>query len=472
MAATAQPANETSPAAEARRLLDHALERQRAGDLQGAIDAYNDLLERYPALPDAYNNLAVLLKAANRLPAAIACLKRALLYAPNASALYSNLGNMLWIALEFDEAMAALQRALALDPNRHETYHNLGLLQFSLGNYQAAVDCYDRALAIKVDARVVRWDRALALLAGGDLIRGFAAYEERFDVGTAISGFDRKLQAVRTLKLPLWNGQDLTGKTLFVYAEQGFGDTLQFCRFVPHVARRGARVVFDCQPELLRLFKELPGVAVLRAEGGKLPAADFHTPLLSLPHRLGVALGTIPAQVPYLPLPAPTQETQLQRPPGTRLAVGICWAGRAEHTNDHNRSLALEHFLAFCDLPGIALYSLQKGPRAEDIAALNATALVRDLAPQIADFADTARYILQLDLVITADTAIAHLAGALGRPAMVLLPYTPDWRWLGQREDTPWYPTLRLVRQPAPRDWKSVVRRAHDMLIGALGARR
>lgn len=472
MIEAAQPANEPSPAADARRLYARAMERQQAGDLQGAIDAYHDLLERHPALPDGWNNLAVLLKAANRLPAAVACLKRALLYAPNAAALHSNLGNMLWMLLEFDEAMAALQRALALDPTRHETYHNLGLLQFSLGNYQAAVESYDRALMIKPDARIVRWDRALALLAGGDLARGFAAYDERLDLGDAMAGIDRKLRSVRAMPLPLWNGEDLAGKTLYVYAEQGFGDTLQFCRFLPHLARRGPRIVFDCQAELMRLLADLPGIAALRAEGSKPPDADYHVPLLSLPHRLGVTLGTIPAQVPYLAAPTATPDTLLHRPPGTRLTVGICWAGRPEHANDHNRSLALEHFLAFCDLPGIALFSLQKGPRAGDIAALSAAALVRDLAPRIHDFADTARFILQLDLVITADTAIAHLAGALGRPAIVLLPFTPDWRWFGRREDSPWYPTLRLVRQPAPRDWKSVVQRAHDMLTGALGARR
>ena len=468
----AHPANESSPAADACRLVDHALARQNAGDVTGAIEAYHALLQRYPELPDAYNNLAILLKAADRLPAAIACLKRALLFAPNAAALHSNLGNMLWAALEFDEAMAVLQHALALDPGRHETYHNLGLLQFSLGNYRAAVECYDRALALRPGVRVIAWDRALALLASGDLAQGFAAYEVRFDIGDAIPNFDPTALSARSLPLPLWNGEEIAGKTLYVYVEQGFGDTLHFCRLLPHITRRGARIVFDCQPELVGLLARLPGIAELRVQGGALPAADFHAPLLSLPHHLGLTLDTIPAHVPYLPLPAPTPDTLLERSAGTRLAVGICWAGRPNHTNDHNRSLALEHFFAFCDLPGVMLYSLQMGDRAGDIAAQGATALVRDLAPRIRDFADTARFMLQLDLVITADTAVAHLAGALGRPTIVLLPFTPDWRWLGRREDSPWYPTLRLVRQPAPRDWKTVIGRVRDMLAGAPAPRR
>ncbi len=459
-------------ATEARALHALALERQRTGDLAGAIEAYYQCVERFPSFADAYNNLAVLLKMAKRLPAAVACLKRAINFAPQAAALHSNLGNMLWMMLEFDEAMAAFQRAQALDPRRYETFHNQGLLYYSLGNFQAAVECYDRSLALNPDARLVRWDRALALLAAGDLARGFAAYDERFDLADPSLGFDRKLQTVRSIPLPLWSGEDIAGRTLYVYAEQGLGDTLQFVRFLPSLAERGARIIFDCQSELLRLLTGFPGIGELRAEGSPLPAADFHLPLLSLPHRLGITLDTIPAKIPYLAPPAAGAGPAPPHPAGTRLAVGICWAGRPQHTNDLNRSIPLEHFLALCDLPGLTLYSLQKGARAGDITEQCAKALVRDLGPEIQDFADTARIIMQLDLVITADTAVAHLAGALGRPTLVLVPFTPDWRWLGRREDLPWYPSLRLIRQQTPRDWTGVMRRVHDMLTGTLASRR
>jgi Tfp pilus assembly protein PilF len=405
------------PADEARALFERANERQRAGDIEGATELYGVLLEHHPGLPDAYNNLAVILKAQHRLPAAIACLRRAIIAAPGAAALHSNLGNMLWMALEYDQAMAEFRRALALDATRPEVYHNLGLLHFSLGNYQAAIECFDRALALQSTNRLVQWDRALALLASGDFARGFAAYDVRFDLEDPSMGFDRKLRNVRSIKLPLWQGEDPAGRTIFVYAEQGLGDTLQFARFLPLVARRGARIVFDCQAELVRLMAGLTGLASLRPEGGAQPEADFHLPLLSLPHRLGITLETLPAQVPYLAPPA--AGPVLPRHPGTRLAVGIVWAGRPQHTNDRNRSLVLEEFLSLCDIPGLALYSLQKGPRAGDIAALGAGPLVRDLGPVINDFADTARLLMQLDLLITVDTAVAHLAGALGRAAAV-----------------------------------------------------
>ena len=280
-------------------------------------------------------------------------------------------------------------------------------------------------------------------------------------------GFDQKLRSVRSTPLPLWHGEDVTGRTLYVYSEQGLGDTLQFARLLPMAAARGARIVFDCPPELLRLFANFPGIAELRPAGAPLPAADFHAPLMSLAHRLGITLANLPAQVPYIA--APASGPVLPRPPGTRLAIGLVWAGRPRHTNDHNRSLGLEDMLGLCDLPGVQFYSLQKGPRAEDIATIGARPLVRDLAPAIGDFADTARLVMQLDLVVTVDTAVAHLAGALGRPAFVLVPFTPDWRWMAKREDTPWYPTLRLYRQTAPRDWKTVIARVRDTIARAIG---
>jgi Flp pilus assembly protein TadD len=459
----------SSPGEEASALFDRASACQRAGDADSAFALYCQLLERFPAVPDAYNNLAVILKAQKRLPAAIACLRRALLYAPNAGPLHSNLGNILWMSLDFDAAITEFRRALALDPTRPEVYHNLGLLYFSLGNYQAAVECFDRSLALLPSNRLVQWDRALALLAGGDFARGFAAYDVRFDLEDPSMGFDRKLRAVRSVPLPLWQGEDPAGRTLYIYAEQGLGDTLQFARFLPLVAQRGARILFECRAELMRLLANFPGVAELRPEGAPLPQADFHLPMMSLPHRLGVTLANLPAQVPYVA--APATGPVLARPSGTRLAAGIVWAGRPQHTNDQNRSLTLDALLALADLAGLTLYSLQKGQRAADIAAIGAQALVRDLAPAIQDFADTARLMMQLDVVITVDTSVAHLAGALGRPVFVLLPHTPDWRWMGGREDSPWYPTMRLFRQAEPRDWAGVVRRVHETLARPLGAK-
>ncbi|HUZ73372.1 MAG TPA: tetratricopeptide repeat-containing glycosyltransferase family protein [Stellaceae bacterium] len=456
-----------------RHLFNQALQQQNIGDIQGALELYRQIIEIFPILPDAYNNLAILLKGMRRLDAAVACLKRAILYAPASGPLYSNLGNLLWMNLEFEESMAAFRRALELAPDRPETLHNLGLLHFSLGDYRAAVDCYDRALALKPDNNLVRWDRALALLAGGDLRRGFEAYDVRFDLDDPTMRFDLKLRAVRTIPLPLWRGEDLAGKTIYVYAEQGAGDTIQFARFIPLLARRGARVIFDCPPDLVRLLSSVPGIAELRSQVGEmpLPQADFQMPLLSLPARFGITLETVPAQVPYLRAPLAIIGPSVPRPPGVRLTVGIVWGGRPEHTNDHNRSMPLQHFLSLADLPGVALYSLQKGPRAQDLTTLAANALVYDLGPQIQDFVDTARMIEQLDVVISIDTSVVHLAGALGRPCFVLLPYTPDWRWLNGRDDTPWYPTLRLFRQARPTDWKGVMQRVRGAIAQIIARR-
>ncbi len=451
---------------EVRQLFAQAHERQRTGDRAGALALYVELIERYPTYIDVYNNAAVLLKAEKRIPAAIACLRRAIAYVPQSAILHSNLGNMLWLAQDFEPAMAAFRVALALDAARPETFHNLGLLHFALGDHAAAVECYDKALAIVPANHTIAWDRALALLSSGDYERGFAAYDVRFDLEDPQFGFDPKLRSVRNTPLPLWQGEDLAGRTLYLYAEQGIGDTLQFARFLPMAAATGARIIFDSPPELMRLLVNFPGIAELRPTGSPLPAADFHLPLMSLAHRLGITLANLPAKIPYIA--APAAGPVLLRPPGTRLTVGLVWAGRPRHANDQNRSLNLDEMLGLCDLPGVQYYSLQKGERANDIANIGAKVLVRDLGPAIGDFVDTARLIMQLDVVVTVDTAVAHLAGALGRPAFVLIPFTPDWRWMAKREDTPWYPALRLIRQPAPRDWKSVIASVRDRIVRAL----
>lgn len=461
------PGTMFGPAEDARRLFLAAIERQNAGDQPGAQQLYLQALEIAPGLADAYNNIAVMLKHTRHLPAAVACLRRASGIAPQSTSILSNLGNLLWMSLEFEAAEQAFRRAIEIEPDRPETLHNYGLLKFSLGDYAGAIECYDRLLVQRPDNLLVRWDRSLARLASGDLGRGFVEYDVRFDLDDPTMRFDPKLRTVRGAPVPLWQGEDLAGKTLYVYFEQGLGDTLQFMRFLPILAQRGARIIFDCQFELVRLLRGLPGIAELRPPGLPMPNADFQIPLMSIPSRLGMTLETIPAAVPYI-RPPQLDVPRLHRPPGTRLAVGIAWAGRPEHANDHNRSAQLADFLWFCDVPGVTYYSLQKGPRSGDIATQNAQVVVRDLGGHIRDFADTAALVAQLDLVVCIDTAIAHVAGALGRPAFVLLPYTPDWRWLGQREDCPWYPSVRLVRQPKPRDWRSVMQKVRNTLVHIL----
>jgi hypothetical protein len=316
-----------------------------------------------------------------------------------------------------------------------------------MGDYPRAVDCFEKSLASKDGNVDVLWDRSLTRLVMGDFDRGWPEYEVRWRL---------KQNPPRRFPFPLWEGQENRTVSLLVHHEQGLGDTIQFCRYLPMVAPRVGRLVFECQAELARLMTCLPGVAEVIPSGRPTPACDYHVPLLNLPRFLRTNFDNIPAEIPYLQPPPGIMTPTIHRPHGTKLAVGIVWAGKPSHNNDKNRSTTLERFLCLADLPGVALYSLQKGLRTADIQTLGAQALVTDIGSRLSDFAETALLLAQLDLIVAVDTAVVHLAGALGIPTFVVVPYTPDWRWLRGRDDTPWYPTLRLFRQPQPREWDSV----------------
>jgi Glycosyltransferase family 9 (heptosyltransferase)/Tetratricopeptide repeat len=435
------------------RLFEAALAHQKRDEAEPALKAYRRVVEIAPERADAWNNLGILLGKQGKLRAAIACLKRATA-APAPSAIHlSNLGEFLRRALRFEEAMAAFTRSLALEPERRETLHNYGLLLRDRADAPGAVEVFARLLAASPEDAQLRWERALALLAAGDLKQGFAEYESRWQAKAAMPQFP----------MPLWQGERLGGKSILVHAEQGFGDSIQFARYLPMLEELGARVIFAVPAELLRLFQGLAGNAAIIDMAGNKPVTDFHVPAGSLPHRFGTTLETIPATPPYLRVPG-TLKATLARPSGTALAVAICWAGRPTHELDRERSMSLEDLLPLTDLPGVTFYSLQKGARAADLAATGAGALIEDLSPQLDDFAVTAAVLMQVDLVVSVDTAVVHLAGAMGRPAFVLLPFAADWRWLRRREDSPWYPTLRLFRQEKPGDWRDVVRRLRSAI--------
>ena len=254
--------------------------------------------------------------------------------------------------------------------------------------------------------------------------------------------------------MPLWAGEPLAGRTILVYAEQGLGDTLQFCRYLAVLAARGARVIFECPPKLMLLLETLtPRPELVPAPVDPAPAADFHIPLLSVPGLVGTTLETIPASPRYLTAPAAARECWRQRlaPLHPRRLVGFVSQGNPKYKNDRNRSVAFAEWALLGSLPGVALVHLQHGAAAPPgLAAL-------DLGPEVGDFADTAGLVEELDLVITVDTSMAHLAGALGKSTWLLLPYAPDWRWLRDRSDSPWYPSVRIFRQPRPGDWPAVM---------------
>jgi hypothetical protein len=257
----------------------------------------------------------------------------------------------------------------------------------------------------------------------------------------------------------MWEGERLDGKTILLQSEQGFGDAIQFFRYVPAVAEHGGRIVLRVERAVVRLAASLPGSIVIKPADARLPPFDVWCPLMSLPHILGTRVDSIPAALPYLGTRRGIAERQQRNLAGmTGLRAGLAWAGSARHVNDLRRSIGLERLRPLLEVPGVSWASLQVGPRAADLADLPA-GTIADLSGRLTDFAETAGAIANLDLVITIDTAVAHVAGAIGKPVWIMLPFSPDWRWMLERDDSPWYPTMRLYRQPRPGDWDDVLAR-------------
>jgi tetratricopeptide (TPR) repeat protein len=438
-----------------------AVQRQQAGAGAEAIRIYQQILTADPSYAPAWINIGVALRSLGRVDAGVACLRRGIALKPDDAGALSNLGNALRAAGRLDEARKSHLAAIANDPSVGSFVYNLGLVLRDLGDFDGAIDRFDAAEAMGYEPAELKWDRALALLLRGDLRRGFAEYEWRWQIPDA---------KPRDFAGPAWTGEDLAGKTLLVYAEQGFGDTIQFVRYLPLLAGRAGRVVFECQEPLARLFRDSPvcdGVTVVAREAEALPDYDAHVALLSLAHLTDAE--SIPAQMPYL---TPSSDRPRIARRGEGLHVGIVWAGKPSHRNDRNRSLSLADLVPLLEVPGAHFHSLQLGDPADTIAPLGFSALIADLRPGIRDFADSAALIASLDLIVSADTAPAHLAGALGHPVWTLLPYAPDWRWRAGREDTPWYPSMRLFRQSRPRHWGDVVERLRDALEALVAAKQ
>jgi len=381
-----------------------------------------------PAHARAAFSLAVLFEDVERRAEAIPLYAQAARLEPDPSRSLNNLGSALTKEERAGEAPAFLRAALAADPAMVEGWYNLAQALRGAHRIEAALALYRRALAVAPDHPMVNADYGTALLLAGRSEEGWAQHEWRWR--TAI--FD---PYQRGFVQPMWDGAPLNGKRLLLHGEQGLGDVLQFCRYAPLVA--GGEVVLEVHPPLVRLLQTLPGVSRVIARGETLPMFDIHCPLMSLPR----LFPEIPA-APYLPAPP-------ARPREGRKRVGLVWAGSSHHPDDRRRSLPQERLAPLLAVPGVEWSSLQIGGRPPDGVA--------DLTVDIGDFADTAEKLAGLDLLITVDTSIAHLAGAIGCPAWVLLAYTPDWRWQLDRSDTPWYPSLRLFRQKSPGDWAGVV---------------
>ena len=409
---------------------------------KGAAPATRDV-----SLSQALNALGVMMRVQHRYPEAIALYERALQLDDKNAGVFSNLGNALKDAHELDGSIEAHRRALAISPNDAKINHNLGVSLVQAGRFAEGIAAYDKALSITPDFPDAAWDRARALLYLGDFKRGWPAYEARWDLAE---------QRGRKRPGTPWRGENFAGKRLFIYGEQGFGDSIQCMRYLPLMKARGGTVIFECQPALMPLADGLGADELVpRVPGTPPPQYDLILPLLSLPAIFTPDLASIPAEVPYIRTPPgrAAKFDEVFARAGSKLKVGIVWSGSITFKGNRDRALRLATFLRHFTLPNVQLYSLQKGQPEVELRLAPKDAPIIDLAPLLGDFADTAAAIDGLDLVLMTDSAVAHLAGAMNRPVWVLISFVAHWLWLAEREDSPWYPSMRFFRQVRPGEW-------------------
>ncbi|OCR02463.1 TIGR03032 family protein [Oscillatoriales cyanobacterium USR001] len=372
-----------------------------------------------------------------------------------------NLGVVYLEQEQWKEAIIELEQVIATDPNHAEAYNNLAIISQHEHRLNQAIEYYQKAIDIRYQFPDAHFNLGMAFLQMGEYTQGFAESEWRWQTNNFTPFICPQ---------PLWDGSDLSGKTILIHTEQGSGDAIQFIRYIPLVAERKCRIILVCIPDLMPLFATIPHIDKIIPPGDIATSEfDVYAPLMSLPHILGTTLDTIPAQIPYLEV----REQNVVFPilhssHSNKLKVGIVWCGSPTHKNDRNRSCQLDDFAPILNIKNIDFFSLQKVTKPTDVAKLQEFN-VCDLSYYLRDYGDTARAIAQLDLVITVDTSVAHLAGALGKPVWTLLCYSPDWRWMLERNDTPWYPTMRLFRQSKPRDWRGVFNRVVEALNVLVG---
>jgi Tfp pilus assembly protein PilF len=424
------------------------------GQRPEAIARFEDALRLQPDHAQAYNNLGLLLTASARLAEAVVMLRQAVRLRPDFVEAHNNLGLAYVAQGEPALAEASYQEALRLNPRCSEVHGNLGNLCTDLGRYDEGLACFQLATWLNPRSPA-RWARALALLAKGDHERGWPEYEARWQLADI---------PPRTFVQPRWDGSPLNGRTILLHREQGLGDTLQFIRYTSMVQARGGKVIVECSAGLMPLLSGCAGIDRLVEEGTDLPEFDVHAPLMSLPLLCGTTLATIPAGVPYLYAdPDAVEDWRGRLGRSSAFKIGIVWQGNPAYVNDRYRSIPLVEFEPLARVPGVRLYSLQKGEGAEQLRALAGRFEVVELVPELdaarGTFVETAAIMKNLDLVIGPDTAAIHLAGGLGVPVWVALMGRADWRWLRDRDDSPWYPTMRLFRQREAGAWKPVIER-------------
>ena len=459
MAISFRPASVRNDFDEGKRLLGE-------GSFAEALASFDRSIARKPDFADGHVGRTMTLRMMGRFAEALASYDLAIALSPADATMLSNRGMILLDLQREQDALKCFDTAITRNPLFASAHHNRAIALLKLQHLREALASCDRALALQPDAAGFQGTKAVVLLQLGAFADGWRVYEARKRTQNPAGNKD--------FLTPAWLGDgDVAGNTVFIHAEQGLGDTLQFCRYAALVQAKGARVVMSVQTPLLRLLQRSnPGIAVI--DEAEVPDHfDLHCPMMSLPLALGTTLATIPAAVPYLhPDSDRTAQwrARLAELPGMK--IGLVWAGSPRPDQpeadaiDKRRSITLAHYADLADIPGISLISLQKGQTATAPPGM----ILHDWTDDLTDFADTAELVAALDLVITVDTSVAHLAGGLGKPVWILNRFDQCWRWLEGRDDSPWYPTARLFRQTAPGDWAGVLAAVRQALVALVSA--
>ncbi len=427
----------------------------QSGSLELAAEWYQRAVALDPKRYEVYNDLGLVLTNLGNYGAAIESFRRSLRLNPRSAKTIASLGYLFECKGDLISASGAYRDAIKLDPQLHAAYADLGYVLFGLGELGEAADCFHRLRALRPDSAEATANLGLIHLMQGDFAAGWAEYESRWQVGLAD---DRKMTQRQ------WKGEPLNGERILIHAEQGFGDTLQFVRYVPLVAARGGQVVLEVQPSLGRLLAGTAGASQVIRRGETLPAFTWQCPLLSLPLAFGTEMHSIPATVPYVHAESTQAAAWQRRLAGDTRRIGLAWSGNPGMQRNRYRSIPLEHLVPLMKAPGTTFYSLQVGQGSEQVNQLPPDAGLIDLTAELKDFADTAAMVASLDVVISIDSSVAHLAGAMGKPVWIMLQKGCDWRYFLDREDSPWYPTARLFRQSTPGGWQEVVNRIERAL--------
>ncbi|MBK9441147.1 MAG: glycosyltransferase family protein [Comamonadaceae bacterium] len=422
-----------------------------------SLDNYEKIVQLNPDFAEAYFGIGNIHHELKNFEKALAYFNKAILLKADVAEYFNNRGNLHADMNHLQEALLDYDQAILLKPDLADAYNHKGNLHEDLLEYSTALNCYDKAISIKPDHANAQWNRSLLKLLMGNYLEGWKLYEWRWkSVRTSLK---------REFSEPLWMGDfSINNKSIFIFSEQGYGDAIQFCRYIPILEGMGARVIFEVPGNLLQIMATLSSSVVLIPNGTTLPKFDCYCPLISLPHAFATVIETIPSKIPYLRSSQNKRELWKNKLTGEgKPRIGIVWSGSNEHLNDKRRSLALQQLEAIFNLP-VEFHSIQKEIRDIDIDVLMQFDMIHQHQHDLIDFDDTAALIDELDLIISVDTSVAHLAASMGKEVWILLPLTPDFRWMLDREDSPWYPTVRLFRQTKLDKWDDVISRIRTEL--------